>query len=64
MSPVSAGFILIKVSYVLVAEHISYSKKPGGKAAKSAVVFQMVHKEKKNNVFHTESLLENLIYTD
>lgn len=62
MSPVSAGFILIKVSYVCVAEHISFSKKPVGEAAKSAVVFQMVCK--KNNVFHTESLLENLIYTD
>jgi len=45
-----------------VAEHISFSKKPVGEAAKSAVVFQMVCK--KNNVFHTESLLENLIYTD
>lgn len=35
-----------------------FSKKPVEAAAKTAVVFQMVCMEKKNNIFHTEGLLK------
>lgn len=65
MSSVSAGLILIKVSYVFAAEHLPFLKETREAAAKTAVVFQMVCMEQKNDIFHTEILLKtNLFYTD
>jgi len=61
MSPVSAGLILIKVSCVLVVEHLPFVKETREAPAKS-VLFQMVCMEKNNNVLHIESLLKIKTY--
>lgn len=58
MSSVSTGLILIKVSYVFVAEHLPFLKETTRGGRRSTAVFQMVCMEKKN-IFDMESLLKN-----